>query len=75
MEEIPESTRRYLICQHMHWDYWTYQAQPAFYRDEVWEHYLEERAVEAEQSKAKVNHDDNVAAWEELRAEGIESEP
>ena len=35
-EEIrSEEYVRYLICKDMHWDYYTYESQPAFFIEEV----------------------------------------
>lgn len=31
------SLRRYIICEKMHWDYWTYARQPVHFIKEIWE--------------------------------------
>lgn len=47
--EVPLETMRYIICEKMHWDYYTYQRQPWTFIQEVWEH----MKAEGESAKAK----------------------
>lgn len=42
----------YIICQHMHWDYWMYKAQPQEFKDIILNHMSAESAARKQRPRA-----------------------
>ncbi len=48
---MPADTIRYIICKHMHWDYWVFDAQPVEFISSIVEHINVEAEVAKREGK------------------------